>query len=41
MDQFIEDKGKLGCGITTADELVAHVYQQLYEPIVVSSLSAD
>jgi hypothetical protein len=41
MDQFIENKGKLGHGIATADGLVAQVYEQMYEPIVVSSLSAD
>jgi hypothetical protein len=41
MDQFIEDEGKLGYGVTTANGLVAQVYEQLYKPIVVSSLSVD
>jgi hypothetical protein len=41
MDQLIKDKRKLGHGITTADGLVAQVYQQLYKPIIISILSAD
>jgi hypothetical protein len=41
MNQFIEGKRNLGCGVTTADGLVAHVCQQLYKPSVLSCLSAD
>jgi hypothetical protein len=41
MGHFIEDKMKLGLGITTADGLVAQVYQQLYKQIVLSCLLTD
>jgi hypothetical protein len=41
MNQFIEDKGKIEHGITTANGLVAQVYEQLCKSIVRSTLSAD
>jgi hypothetical protein len=41
MEQFIEDKKRLGHEVIATDELIAQKFQQLYKPIVLSCLSAD
>jgi hypothetical protein len=41
MNQFVEDKKKLGLRAIATDELVAQEFQQLYKSIVLSCLSAN
>jgi hypothetical protein len=41
MNQFIEDRNKLGLRVIAAEELVAEEFQKLYKPIILSCLSAD